>query len=187
MKKYLTIVFLFSIQFFNAQKDCEFSTNITDSIGSYKSTKSVLMHERNFGGNEKSIYFSLINSDGLQSLNIQIIQKSNDFSPASCFDERSRVYFQLANGKIVSLISVNESNCGSSLVIDNKNCRVLNGYFVFVEGTVEELKKDSITLMRIKYATETLDYIVKDQLFSESDRSVYKPATYFVDYLKCID
>ena len=75
MKKYLTIVFLFSIQFFNAQKDCEFSTNITDSIGSYKSTKSVLMHERNFGGNEKSIYFSLINSDGLQSLNIQIIQK----------------------------------------------------------------------------------------------------------------
>lgn len=187
MKKQFVFILLFFIQFINSQKTCEYSTNVTDSIGDYKSTKGILMHERNFGGNEKAIYFSLINSDGLKSLNVQIIQKSNDFSPASCFDERSRVYFQLASGKVVSLISVNESNCGSSLVIDNKNCRVLNGYFIFMEDSFEELKKDPITLMRIKYATETLDYIVKDELVSESDQSIHKPSTYFVDYLKCID
>jgi len=187
MKKHILLVLLFTFQLINAQKECDYSTNVTDSIGTYKSTKSVLMHQRNFGGNEKSIYFSLINSDGLQSLNVQIIQKSNDFSPASCFDERSRVYFQLASGKIISLVSVNESNCGSSLILENKNCRVLNGYFIFIAGTTEELKKDSITLMRIKYATETLDYIVKDELVSDSDQSIQKPSTYFVDYIKCID
>lgn len=186
-KPILLTILLFSLQFITAQKDCDYSTNVTDSIGTYKSTKSTLMHERNFGGKEKSIYFSLINSDGLKSLNVQIIEKSNDFSPASCFDERSRVYFQLASGKIVSLISVNESNCGSSLVLDNKNCRILNGYFIFIEGTFEELKKDPITLMRIKYATETLDYIVKDELVSESDQSIHKPSQYFITNLKCID
>jgi hypothetical protein len=187
MKKHLIIVLLFSFQFLNAQKGCEYSTNVTDSIGTYKSTKSNLMHQRNFGGNEKSIYFSLINSDGLKSLNVQIIQKSNDFSPASCFDERSRVYFQLSSGKIVTLLSVNDSNCGSSLVLENKNCRVLNGYFIFLEGTIEELKKDPITLMRINYATEIVDYVVKDELVSELDKSTQKPSTYFIDYLPCID
>ncbi len=187
MKKHLIIVLLFSFQFLSAQKGCEYSTNVIDSIGTYKSTKSNLMHQRNFGGNEKSIYFSLINSDGLKSLNVQIIQKSNDFSPASCFDERSRVYFQLSSGKIVTLLSVNDSNCGSSLVLENKNCRVLNGYFIFLEGTIEELKKDPITLMRINYATEVVDYVVKDELVSELDKSTQKPSTYFIDYLQCID
>jgi len=46
MKKSLVIVFfLISISIF-AQKDCEYSSNVKDSTGTYKSTKDYVMHEK---------------------------------------------------------------------------------------------------------------------------------------------
>ena len=49
MKHLLTIaIFIFSLQSF-AQKPCEYTTNITDSIGTYKSTKEYMIAEKNFG------------------------------------------------------------------------------------------------------------------------------------------
>lgn len=187
MKKVLLVLFLINFSTLFAQKECEYTTNVTDSIGTYKSTKEFLVHERFFGGNEKSIFFSLIDSGEFPSLNIKIIQKSSEFIPVACFDSTSKIYFQLENGKIVTLISINEENCGSSVFIDNKNCRILSGYFLFMKDTFEELKNSPISLMRIKFSTETVDYIIKEELVSEADRSVFRPSTYFIDYLKCIE
>ena len=42
-----TIVLLFSLSL-SAQKPCEISVNVTDSIGTYKSTKDYLLYEKNF-------------------------------------------------------------------------------------------------------------------------------------------
>lgn len=187
MKKWFLVLFLLSLNVIFAQKDCEYNTNITDSLGTYKSTKEYLVNERFFGGSEKSMFFSLIDSGEFPSLGIKIIQKSSEFIPAICFDKSSKIYFQLENGKIVTLFSINEDNCGNSVLVDNKNCRILTGYFLFMEDTYEELKKSTITLMRIKYATETIDYIVKEELISEADKSVYFPSAYFMNYLKCVE
>jgi hypothetical protein len=80
-----TLLFLVSI-FFSistfAQKECEYSINVKDSLGIYKSTKDYVIHERVFGNTKTSIYFSLINADGLLSLNVQMVQKSPDFLAA---------------------------------------------------------------------------------------------------------
>ena len=95
MKNLLFLVsILFSIPSF-AQKECEYSTNIKDSLGTYKSTKDYIIHERVFGNNQTTIYFSLINADGLLSLNVQMVQKSPDFIAAKCFDKDSKIYIQL--------------------------------------------------------------------------------------------
>ena len=44
-----TIITLFNINLY-AQKPCEYSVDVKDSIGTYKETKSCIVHERNFGG-----------------------------------------------------------------------------------------------------------------------------------------
>ena len=188
MKKlFLLIGFVFSISTF-AQNDCEYSTNVTDSLGTYKSTKDYLVQEKIFGGNQNSIYFSLINSDGMPSLQIQILQRSSDFVKANCFDKNSKVYFQLNNGKIITLLYIDEdNNCGSSVRNENINNRILTGHFVFMADTFEDLKLASISLMRIKFTSETVDYIMRSELISEIDGVKYEPENYFLKYLKCVE
>ena len=187
MKKiFLIFIFILSITNSIAQIDCEYSSNITDSIGTYKSTKEYLMHERVFGNNQTSIFFSLINAEGLLSLNIQMISKSSEFIAAKCFDKNSKIYIQLANGKIVSLISPETETCGNAVMKDTENIRILNGYFLFVKDNFEELKISPISFIRIRYAGETIDYVCKSELISEVDKKTYLPGNYFMNYLKCV-
>ena len=187
MKKIICFFLLVMQWSVMGQKNCEYSSNVTDSLGSYKSTKDYIIHERVFAGNQTLIYFSLINADGLPSLGVQIIQKSEGFIKANCFDKNSKIYLQLANGKIITLIGVELDTCGNAFRVDNTNSRILSGYFLFVKDSFEDLKKSPVNLMRIKYSTETVDYVMKGQLTSEIDKNTYYPENYFVDYLKCIE
>jgi hypothetical protein len=187
MKKSLVILFfLVSITIF-AQKDCEYSSNVKDSTGTYKSTKDYVMHEKVFGNSQTSLFFSLINADGLLSLNFQMVQKSADFIPAKCFDKNSRIYIQLTNGKVIPLIGLEQESCGNYIRVNNENCRLLNGYFLFMKETLEDLKTYPISFFRIKFAGETTDYIAKEVLISEVDQKTYNPDHFFIDYIKCLD
>ena len=65
--------------------------------------------------------------------------------------------------------------------------RIMNGYFLFMKDSFEELKKSPVTLMRIKFADETVDYILKENLVSEIDGKSYQPEKYFMNTLRCIE
>lgn len=187
MKKIILITFflIYSLSSFS-QTDCEYSSNVTDSIGTYKSTKEYLMHERVFGNSQTSIFFSLINADGLLSLNVQMISKSSEFIAAKCFDKNSKIYIQLTNGKIVTLIATETETCGNSVMNEKETVRILNGYFLFVKDNFEALKESPISFIRIKYAGATTDYICKSELLSEVDKKTYFPDQYFINNLKCV-
>src|SRR4051812_13637501 len=93
-------IFAFLMAFgISAQNPCEFSTNVNDSIGTYKNTTDYLVYEKNFAGSSTYLYFSLALTDGLPTLNTLSLQKSKDFIKAQCFDKNSRIYLQLDNGK----------------------------------------------------------------------------------------
>ena len=98
----IVIFFLFQSLLF-AQKPCEYSVNVTDSIGTLKETKSCLVYERVFGNSAQLVFLSLISDNATPILSLQIIQKSTDFITPKCVDKNSKVYFQLANGKIYKL------------------------------------------------------------------------------------
>jgi hypothetical protein len=49
------------------------------------------------------------------------------------------------------------------------------------------LKSSPISMMRIKYTTETVDYIFKQELKSELDAKTYHPGNFFIDTLHCLD
>ena len=188
MKQLITLTFFLLTFTAFAQKPCEYSANVTDSIGTYKITNEYLMGEKNFAGTSSYIFFSLAQTDGLPTLNLQLIQKSKDFMRANCFDKNSKVFLQLQNGKVVTLLHIDQENCGT-LIRDDKGFdnRVNTGIFMFLKDNFEELKKSPVNIMRIKYLTTTEDYIVKSELTSEMNGKVYKPDTYFMENIRCVE
>ena len=183
----LLTLFLIGTTLF-AQKPCEYSANITDSIGTYKTTKEYMIYEKNFAGNFKYIFFSLASTNGTPTLNINFIQKSKDFLKANCFDKNSKLFLQLNNGKIITLLHVDQESCGT-MVRDDKGFdnRILTGSFMFLKGSMEELKNSPVNMMRIKYLTDTEDYVLKKEFQSELNNQVYEPETYFLNNIHCVD
>lgn len=188
MKLQILLFFFFISITLTAQKPCEYSANVTDSIGSYKSTKEYMIYEKNFAGNSSYIFYSLSLTDDLPTLNLQLIQKSKDFLKANCFDKNSKLFLQLNNGKVITLLHIDQENCGTMVRDDNGfDNRILVGTFVFLKGSFEELKTSPINLMRIKYLTDLEDYVIKKEFQSELNSQVYEPESYFVNYLHCIE
>lgn len=182
-----TIVLLFSLSL-SAQKPCDISVNVTDSIGTYKSTKDYLLYEKNFAEKSSYIFASLVLTDGIPALTIQTIEKSKDFIKAVCFDKNSKIYLQLMDGSIITFYHDDSDDCGTLIRDENlMNNRLLGGSFIIRKENFEALKKSPVSLMRIKYGTEMVDYIIKKDLKSELDGTAYEPEKYFMDYLHCIE
>jgi hypothetical protein len=188
MKNTFLALFLFVNLLAFAQKPCEIDTNISDSLGTYKTTKQQMIFERSFAGNSTNIYFALFENNGVIGIETQIIQHSNEFIKAICLDANSKIYLQLSNGKIVALLYVGNDTCGT-LIRDDKNAnnRILSGSFVFTKDNYEDLKESPITFMRIKFSGETIDYPFKTEFTSERDKNKYQPEKYFINYIKCIE
>lgn len=188
MKHLLLAAFAFFTMSMNAQKPCDLTADVADSVGTYKETRDYLVYERNFGGTSSYAFFSLVKTDGMPTLNVQFIDKSSDFIKAKCLDKNSKMYLQLDNGKVVTLLHIDAENCGTTVRDDKQvNNRIMNGIFMFVKGTLDDLKSSPVSVMRIRYATDTVDYIMKSELQSEMDGKTYTPGTYFIDTLHCLD
>jgi hypothetical protein len=88
---------------------------------------------------------------------------------------------------VITLIASEQENCGAPVKDDlGFNNRVLSGTFLFIKGTIEDLKSSPVSTMRIKFTTESQDYIIKKQLISEMDKKSYSPSNFFIDFLPCI-
>jgi len=171
-----------------AQRPCEFTTDVKDSLGSYKSTKEYLVYEKNFGGNSSYIFYSILITDGTPVLQVQLLEKSSDFIKAKCFDKNSKIYLQLNNNKIVTLLHTNDESCGSMLRDDKGiNNRILSGYFMFRKEDYEDLKKSELSFIRIKFGAESADYMMRKAFKSELDGLIYEPESYFLNYFHCLE
>lgn len=171
-----------------AQEECQYSVNDTTAGQELKTTSEYLMYEKVFAGTSQFVFFSLTMSQGVPLLNFQLLAKSKEFPKAYCLDNASKIYLQLASGKIITLISATEDQC-SGLMFDEKeknNIRILTGTFLFTKGSLDDLEKSPISFIRVKYATEMMDYSIKKELQSETMGKKYLPDTYFMNTLKCI-
>lgn len=188
MKK-LFLSLLLGLSFMaNAQEDCQYTIVTGEDNKESKSTKEYLMYEKIFGGTSQFMFFSLSNHDGIPVLNFQLLAKSKEFPKVYCLDKASKIYIQLLNGNIITLISATEEQC-SGLIYDStekNNLRILTGSFLFTKGSLEDLEKYSISFIRVKYVNELVDYPMKKELQSESMSQKYFPESYFTNFLKCI-
>jgi len=188
MKYLVCLIFLLTITSNFAQKPCEFTTNVVDSIGSYKTTKEYLLYEKNFGGNATYIFGSLILTDEKAFFNFQLIEKSADFIKAKCLDKNSKIFLQLNNNKIITLSFSSEESCGT-LVRDDKglNNRILSGYFTINKADYENLKQSQISFIRVKFVPDVADFVMRKEFKSELNSEVYQPESYFIDFVHCLE
>jgi hypothetical protein len=189
MKNLLLFLLLSTISINAQTKDCLYDIEEKTDSTSLKTLPHKLMNEKIFGNNKEFIFFGLLNSDGVPMLSLQQLQKSNDFIPTSCLSKNSKIVFQLINGKIVTLIHAFEDVCSDlNYNTDEKNnIRILTAYFYFTKNNFEELKNSPISLVRIQFSGASKDYVIKTELTSESLKIKTNPATYFIDYLKCVE
>ena len=171
-----------------AAQECTYAVDDKTAGQELKTLPDYLMYEKVFAGTSNFLFFSLSISQGMPLVNLQLLSKSKDFAKAYCIDKTSRVHVQLANGKIISLISATEEQCSSLMYDANEknNIRVLTGVFLFPVGSIEELEKSPISFIRVKYSSESVDYSIKREFTSETMKKSYNPERYFIDYLKCI-
>ncbi|HSD13631.1 MAG TPA: hypothetical protein VLB74_03195 [Flavobacterium sp.] len=189
MKNLVSALFFFIGIIANAQqKNCEYDVDEKTDSTFIKKTPDYLIHEKDFVNSSDFVFFSLINSDGTPYLNFQLLQKSKDFINPKCFDTSSKISLQLSNGKIVTLLSGGDICSQLNYAEKEKNnIRLLNNYFLFGKDGFEDLKKYPVTIMKVKYSTETVDYIFKKELKSEKINGTYSPEMYFINYLNCIE
>jgi len=189
MKKYLLILVLLPLLAAAQNKDCQYEVEEKTDSTSLKVLKEVLIDEKIFGNTNEYLFFSLLNNDGVPMLEIQVLQKSKDFIPTKCINPSSKIILQLKNGKIVTLIANTEESC-SVLNYDSKdqnNIRILTGFFFFGKTNYEELKNSPVMLMRIQFAGDSKDYVVKNELSSETLQTKSKPDVFFMNNIKCIE
>jgi hypothetical protein len=188
MKNLILALFLLLNLNLLAQKPCEIDNNVTDSLGTYKTTKQYMIYERSFAGNSFNISFALSNTNGVLAIETQFLQRSNEFIKANCFDANSKIYLQLNNGKIVTLIYNGNDTCGTLIRDDkNGNNRIVGGTFLFTKENYEDLKTSPVTFMRVKYSGGTVDYPFKTEFVSELYKTKYEPENYFINFLKCVE
>ncbi|WP_333809033.1 hypothetical protein [Flavobacterium sp.] len=189
MKNLLSLLLLLTLSVNAQKKDCIYDVEEKTDSTSLKVLPNVLMHEKIFGNTSEYLFFALLNNDGTPMLSIQQLQKSKDFIKTNCIAKNSKIVIQLLNGKIITLLSSDEEAC-SVLTYDAKeknNIRILTGYFYFTKTNYEELKNSPISLMRIQFAGETIDYVLKSVLNSETLKTKSNPDRYLMEFLKCVE
>jgi len=190
MKK-LTLLFLLfiSLQAVAQQKIEEGKIDFhekNDSIN-IKKTVEYVMDEKIFGNKKEILNFSLLNDNGVLYLHTQLIEANSDFIPAKCIDKGGKIFIQLLNGKIVTLLST--ADVCSQLVVNpdnHSNTRVLANYFLFSKNNFDDLFSTPIAMIRVNFGTEHKDYVPKKALVSELTQFEYSPENYFINNLKSV-
>lgn len=173
-----------------AQSPCEFDFEVKNDSIQYRETKKHLIYEREFGNQSDYMFISLVNDGGYPMLNIQRVQKSNSFIETQCFDKNTRIFLQLSNGKIYTLIHLDKDVCSARYPdIENKQyIRVLNSSFFFMKDDYEDLKKHPISIFQIRYGVgERRNIVMGKELISKSLETRSMPETIFIDNYKCIE
>jgi hypothetical protein len=191
MKKNLLLAFLLfiSLHVFAQQKFTEGKIDFhekNDSID-VKKTVEYIMEEKVFGNKKEILNFSLLNDSGVLYLHLQLIEANTDFIPAKCIDKNSKLFIQLQNGKIITLIATGDV-CSQLIRTpdSNSNTRVLGSYYLFSKNNFEELHNSPISMIRIGFGIEHKDYVPKKVLVSELTNTEYSPENYFINNLKVV-
>ncbi|CAM3875304.1 MULTISPECIES: hypothetical protein [Flavobacterium] len=189
MKKIVLLFILIPLFHVAQTKDCIYDLEEKTDSTLIKVLPKKLMYERVFGDSKEFIQFGLMNNNGVPTLIYQLIQKSTDFIPTNCLNKSSRIIIQLDNGKIISLLSINEALCSTLTYdeVDKSNIRILTSYFVFSKTNYDELKKSPISIIRIQYSNGGKDYVIEKEIQSELLKATFRPNQFFIEDLPCIE
>lgn len=186
----MRLAFLFCLfSWFASAQNCEYDIEFQNDSLSLKETKKYLIYEHAFGKKSNYMFLSLSNDNGYLLLNIQRVQKSDTFIETECLDKNSRIFIQLTNGKIYTLIHQEKEVCSTKFSSGtNENIRVLNSSFYFMKDDFEDLKKHPVSVMQIRYgAGDKTNYVFEKELISKNLEVTTQPQRFFIENFKCVE
>lgn len=192
MKKltFLLLLTLFGATITQAQtKNCSIDyEEVSDSLN-IKKTNNVLVYEFDRVSATSSLFFSLINTNGVPFLNIQYLQKSPDFIPINCVARKSMVSIKLVNGTTISAHYIDQDKCDTYTYDSEgkKNIRILDANFYIKKEHLELLKTSPISLIQIRFAGSTELFVIESELKSTIVDLKTNPTRFFIDNIPCIE
>lgn len=188
MKRFLASLILFiSFQGIAQVNPCTIVAEQNEEGQSYLATQDYMLFERQFGDLKLHFFFSIDIINEVPTLSMTIVNQSARFIPIKCLSEHSKMFIQLENGKVVSLLHMPEDNCGTAVNADGINKRIYQAQFLFHKNSFDELLNSPMSLIRLRWGTDTEDFIIKPYMKSETDGKDYYPTTYFQTVLKCLN
>ncbi|MFA7444687.1 MAG: hypothetical protein WCY89_01975 [Flavobacteriaceae bacterium] len=187
MMRFVFLFFLVSL--YCSAQNCHYEIDFQNDSLSYRETKKFLIYEHEFGKKSNYMFLSLANDNGFPILNLQRVQKSDTFIETECLDKNSRIFIQLTNGKIYTLIHQEKEVCSARFSTGTpENVRVLNSTFFFMKDDFEDLKKHPVSLMQIRYGTgDKTHYVFEKELISKNLGVTTEPQKFFIENYSCVE
>jgi hypothetical protein len=171
-----------------AQEDCSYKINVDTEEEQFKLTSEQLVEYELSRTQSVFIYFSLMREADLSSLVMQISLNALEMPPIMCFDNKSRITFQLDDGTYVSLPYLDEVNCGRQTdhedQLDNSTSEA--AFFMNAES-IAKLMASPINSMRITSMNTNFDIVFKGVLSNPAIEVPIYPKEYFINSLGCIE
>lgn len=171
-------------------QECDYKVNVTGEDGKeLKLTQEEVVFYHHYPVKTDLVYFSLYKEAGIPLLSFRYSRDSKNFIPALCIDSNSRLSFQLANGKIISLRHVGEETCGYSDKLEgsDKNNKTISSYFMLTENDIKNLKESRITMMSLRSLSNEENFVIASELDLGEENRKYVPGNFFINNLNCIE
>lgn len=189
MKKMIFACFcLFTVM--TQAQDCEYALRIeNDDQTVTKMTKEKVVYYQATPLKTDLVYLSLYIEKGVPLVLFKYSRDSKTFPSTMCIDNNARLSFQLTDGSIVSLMQAGEESCGyinNLKGLDKQNSTVEN-FFYLPPDAISKLKKNKITLMGLRSATDKKDFVIPSEIVLGQPNIVIHPDNYFIENLHCIE
>lgn len=170
---------------------CYYSSYSLNARGEIENlqTEAVMVEEWTTPVKGRIVDFTLIKADQDLILLVEIHEDAEAKLQPICFGSKTKIQFELKNGKKVSLPQVGPKRCGY-VNIANDEAPYYNitnlGYFLISEQAAKQLLVSEAYLANLSANNYELTFVFKSEIYDEVNDLVLYPELYFISELECM-
>ncbi|GEQ86305.1 hypothetical protein ULMS_18130 [Patiriisocius marinistellae] len=169
-------------------KICDYKINMETEEEIFKLTQESLAEFMVGNGQTVFMYFSLMKQGNIKSFVLHTSLNAVEMPPIICYNDKSRVTFQLESGEFVSAPYLGEETCGrQSKGEESLNNMTSEGSFYLDDVSIKRLSNSPLNTMRITTMNTNFDVNFKKVISNEQIAKPIYPREFFVENLSCIE
>ncbi|WP_188457507.1 hypothetical protein [Psychroflexus planctonicus] len=152
-------------------------------------TEAVMVEEWTTPLRGRIIDFTLLKADDNLILLVEIHEDAQEVLQPICFGSKTKITFELSNGKKVTLPQFGPKRCGYVNIADDESpyYNITNlGYFLISENAANKLLTSETYLGSINSNNYNLDFVFKSEIYDEVNEMMIYPELYFLSELQCM-
>ncbi len=191
MKILVQVLFFSFFSIVTAQSpitDCNYKINVDTEEEIFKLTQQSLAEFMVGKGQTVFMYFSLMKQGNIKSVVLHTSLNALEMPPMICYNDKSRITFQLENGDFVPAPFLGEETCGRQTKGEESlNNMTSEGAFYIDEMSIERLSKSPLKSMRLTTMNTNFDVQFKEVISNKEIVEPIYPREFFIENLGCIE